>query len=161
MAIEVEVKGGEQLARLFFSAPLRMRQGIALALKIATRDIRGEAIRGKEFRTRTGALERSVSQRVDEQRLEGEVYLDPKIARYGKWVHDGWERKKPIIPLAPRRALHFVVNGQNIFASKVTKPAKFAGDQFLTRAFEKKLPAVTELLAQAGARAILSEKGVK
>lgn len=159
MAVEIEVKGGEALARLFFSAPVRMRRGIALALKIATRDIRGEAIRGKWFRTRTGALERSVTQRVDEVGLEGEVYLDSKIARYGKFVHDGWERRKPIVPLSPRRALHWVSGGQNFFASKVSKPAKFAGDPFLTRAFESKLPAVRELLANAGARAILSEKG--
>jgi hypothetical protein len=113
------------------------------------------------FRTRTGALERSVSSEagIVGGEVVGRVFLNAKTAPYATMVHNGWKRDKPIIPKEPRRALHWVAGGMNVFRSRVDKPAAYAGDPFLFQAFDTKLDETTAALAAVSVKAIVEKLG--
>jgi hypothetical protein len=89
----------------------------------------------------------------------GRVFLNSTKAPYAAFVHNGWRREKPIIPKEPRRALHWVIGGQNIFRARVDKPAAYAGDPFLYRAWDAKLDDTQRALETASVRAIVEKLG--
>jgi len=156
----IEVVGAAGLAATLIGAPKRMQEGQRVAVAIAMREVRAQAISDHDFSNRTGALQRSVSAEagIVGGVVTGRVWLNSNIAPYAKWVHDGWKRTADIIPKAPRRALHFVIGGANIFCSRVKKAASYGGDPFLFDAWEAKLDETQKLLANASVRAIVEKE---
>jgi hypothetical protein len=159
----VEVIGAAALAKGLQGSPQAMREGQRLAMALAMREVRAEAITNHRFTTRTGALERSVTSEagIVGGEVVGRVFLNSGIAPYAAAVHNGWRREKPIIPKEPRRALHWVAGGQNIFRARVDKPASYKGDPFLFRAWEAKLEETKSALGAASIQAIAAEIGGK
>lgn len=157
----IEVIGAQALARGLQESPQAMREGQRLAIAIAMREVRAEAVQNHRFTTRTGALERSVTSEagIVGNEVVGRVFLNSQTAPYAAAVHNGWRREKPIIAKEPRRALHWVVGGQNIFRARVNKPAAYRGDPFLFRAWETKLDDTQQALEAASVRAIVETIG--
>ncbi len=157
----IEVIGAQALARGLQESPQAMREGQRLAIAIAMREVRAEAVQNHRFTTRTGALERSVTSEagIVGDEVVGRVFLNSKIAPYARYVHFPWTREEPIIPKEPRRALHWVAGGKNFFRARVDKVAHYAGDPFLYDAWETKLDDTQQALEAASVRAIVETIG--
>jgi hypothetical protein len=161
MAEGIEIIGLDAVAQGLLGAAQKMQEGQRVAMAIAMREVKAEAVMNHGFRTRTGALERSVTSEagIVGGEVVGRVFLNSKVAPYARYVHFPWTRDKPIIPKEPRRALHWVVGGANIFRARVDKVAHYDGDPFLYDAFEAKLDETTAALAAASVKAIVEKLG--
>jgi hypothetical protein len=67
--------------------PDKVKDSVKDALKDITKDIQDYARSHHRFKRQTGALQDSVQTYVGE--MTGEVFLDPSIADYGIYVHEG------------------------------------------------------------------------
>lgn len=159
----IEVTGLARVAQRLIDSAQAVQEGQRVAIAIAMREVKAEAVMNHNFKSRTGAagLEGSVTSEagIIGGEVVGRVFLNSKIAPYAAYVHNGWKRTKPIIPKEPRRFLHFVSGGKNFFRSRVDKPAAYAGDPFLYRAWETKLDETTNALAAASVKAIVEKLG--
>ncbi len=163
MAEGIEIIGLQGVAQALQDSPEAMREGQRVAMAIAMREVRAEAIMNHNFKTRHGAagLEGSVTSEsgIVGGEVVGRVFLNSKHSHYASYVHNGWKRTKPIIPKEPRRARHWVVGNVNFFRARVDKGASYAGDPFLFRAFDTKLDETTAALAAVSVKAIVEKLG--
>lgn len=108
------------------------------ALTKSLKAIQEDARAAIEFRRRSGKLSDSVRYEINEH--SGEVFLDTSIAPYAVDFHEGTGIAGPSgqaidIRAMGSRALHWVDNGQDFFATRVINPG-FEGDPFLTESME-------------------------
>lgn len=157
----IQVIGAQSVAQALQSAAGVVTEAQRVAMAIAMREIRAQAITNHRFKTRTARLQNSVTSEsgIVGNELVGRVFLNEKVAPYARFVHNGWVREKPILPKGARRALHWVSGGQNIFRARVDKGAKYAGDPFLFEAFDAKLEDTEQALSRASVRAIVEKLG--
>lgn len=106
MQLHLEVDATRLLEALLrfpdeLAAEMRPQMGEALA-KVATRAVqvhdynyRRTPSSPRSPRTGSGMLARSVQIYVDPSGLVGEVFLDPGIAAYGRYVHGGFKSWAP------------------------------------------------------------------
>ena len=72
----------------------KMETALRKELKQQITEIQSTARKEHRYKTRTGQLEKSVSTKIEDNGLVGEVGLDDSIADYGKYVvqgHGTWE----------------------------------------------------------------------
>jgi Bacteriophage protein of unknown function (DUF646). len=67
----------------------KMEQALRKELKNQLTEIQLQAQKTHRYQTRTGMLEKSVTTKVEDNGLVGEVGLDDSIADYGRYVVEG------------------------------------------------------------------------
>lgn len=158
-------------------APRGVKKYVRRALLESCRAIR-ETARERtthKFLSKTGALERAISYRVERTVMEGIVYIDEKVAPYGKYVHEPTgiygpkHRKYDIFPknkkclrwatfiggekeitptsYANMRRGKYRRGSEFLFSKYVRHPGSKA-DQFLYNAAEKNRKKVNEILTK-------------
>jgi hypothetical protein len=157
----IQVIGAQSLAQALKSCAGVVSEAQRVAMAIAMREVREQAIMNHRYTARKHFLEKSVTSEsgIVGNDLIGRVFLNEKVAPYARFVHNGWVRNKPIVPKSPRRALAWTAGGLNIVRARVDKGAKYAGDPFLFDAFDAKLQATEETLSRASVRAIVEKLG--
>lgn len=118
---------------------------IRLAVKESAFEVQEEARANHLFKTRTGALERSIEVDFNNGGTEGVVYLDTAVARYGPFVHEG--TKPHLILPRNRKVLRWSVNGRFIFSKKARHPGT-KKDQFLYKALYRKREDIKNIFLQ-------------
>ena len=71
--------------------PAAARNAVVRELGQGMAGIQIDARQHHRFKTQTGALERSVLSEVDPIKLQGTVWLEDGVARYGKYIHRGFK----------------------------------------------------------------------
>ena len=79
----------QAIATAFEKSPDITSTYIRQALLESCRLVQHEARYHHRFTARTGALERAITYRVKKAATEGVIYIDDKVAPYGKFVHTG------------------------------------------------------------------------
>lgn len=122
----------------------RIRQ----AVKASTIDVRETAQEQHRFTSRTGNLEKAIDYQISNSGMQGVVFLDNDIAKYGPFVHEG----TPAHVINPRfkKVLRFVPRGGNgfVFARRVFHPGT-KSDPFLYDAINRKRGDVYATFAKA------------
>lgn len=136
--------------------PERLESELRLAVKKGSRDLQREARQKHDFKTRTGALERSVQFVFDQKKIRSDLFLNTAVAKYAAAVHDG--SKPHIIQPNQRKALRFVKNSNFIFAKMVRHPG-YKGDPFLFDAFDKKGGLIAEQIAKSATKLEVFKNG--
>ncbi|MBP2629886.1 MAG: hypothetical protein H6Q70_514 [Firmicutes bacterium] len=158
--------------------PRTFEKNMRLGMKESTRSVKDLAVMRHKFISRTGALIRSITDETifsDESKVEGRVYIDEKIAPYGKWVHEG-TRPHDIVPTKKQclrwawfvgtgggevtpnmyrnlRTTGFTSNSAEfVFAKKVHHPGTKA-DMFIREAGMLKREYINEVFANYSMRA--------
>ena len=109
----------------------RIRQ----AVKASTIDVRETAQEQHRFTSRTGNLEKAIDYQISNSGMQGVVFLDNDVAKYGPFVHE---------------VLRFVPRGGNgfVFARRVFHPGT-KSDPFLYDAINRKRGDVYATFAKA------------
>ena len=122
----------------------RIRQ----AVKASTIDVRETAQEQHRFTSRTGNLEKAIDYQISNSGMQGVVFLDSDVAKYGPFVHEG----TPAHVINPRfkKVLRFIPRGGNgfVFARRVFHPGT-APDPFLYDAIDRKRGDVYATFAKA------------
>lgn len=122
----------------------RIRQ----AVKASTIDVRETAQEQHRFTSRTGNLEKAIDYQISNSGMQGVIFLDIDVAKYGPFVHEG----TPAHVINPRfkKVLRFVPRGGNgfVFARRVFHPGT-KSDPFLYEALERKRGDVFSIFAKA------------
>ena len=122
----------------------RIRQ----AVKVSTIDVRETAQEQHRFTSRTGNLEKAIDYQISNSGMQGVIFLDIDVAKYGPFVHEG----TPAHVINPRfkKVLRFVPRGGNgfVFARRVFHPGT-KSDPFLYEALERKRGDVFSIFAKA------------
>lgn len=121
----------------------RIRQ----AVKASTIDVRETAQEQHRFTSRTGNLEKAIDYQISNSGMQGVVFLDIDVAKYGPFVHEG----TPAHVINPRfkKVLRFVPRGGNgfVFTRRVFHPGT-APDPFLYNALENNIPNIINIFSQ-------------
>lgn len=127
----------ENLIKAFEKAPKRTLRELRRGLKESCSAVQLAAKRKHRFKARTGALNRAVRYYVDDEELEGLVYLDDIAAPYAYFVHAGTE-PHDIFPNT-RKALRFRRKYARHFTfAKHVKHPGTQEDEFLYNAADAK-----------------------
>lgn len=91
MDIKYQFRNTKQVENLVKKAPGMFQKNMLIAAKVATRDIQKTARAKHFFRSRTGHLEMAIETEVanTDQGVIGVVFINDKVATYGKFVHTG------------------------------------------------------------------------
>ena len=127
------------------------------AVKSATNDVANYAKNHHQFRSRTGMLERSITNILSQDGLKGWVTIDRTLAPYGYWVHQGIQQSYTIVPRT-KKALRWVDGNEFAFSKRVTIPQR-DGDPFLfdalkaqethiTKVFDERIEAALKEIAE-------------
>ena len=86
---------------------------ICQAVKASTIEVRDTAQEKHRFTSRTGNLEKAVDYRISNSGMQGVVFIDSDVAKYGPFVHAG----TPAHVIRPhfKKILRFVPQGGNGF----------------------------------------------
>lgn len=76
-------------------APREFTKEVRKEMKQSMEDVAARANMFHRFTTRSGNLERSVKTKVSNSGFTGTIRLEPGIASYGKYIHEGFKRWKP------------------------------------------------------------------
>ena len=120
---------------------------ICQAVKASTIEVRDTAQEKHRFTSRTGNLEKAVDYRISNSGMQGVVFIDSDVAKYGPFVHAG----TPAHVIRPhfKKILRFVPQGGNgfIFARKVVHPGT-APDPFLYEALQNNVSNITSIFSR-------------
>lgn len=156
--MDIKVKFDAQaVAAAFEKSPDVTLTYIRRALLESCRLVQHDARYNHRFTARTGALERAITYRVRKSAIEGVIYIDDKIAPYGKFVHTG-TRPHDIYP-KNKKSLRWAGNSSFIFARHVRHPGT-KPDEFLYKAADKNRQKINDIFKRKTAEA-LQEIGVK
>lgn len=124
----------------------RLRQ----ALKESASEVQEQARSHHRHIERTGRLERAIDD-IYPSPFSTVVYIDDKKAKYGKWVHEGYQE----FDIYPKRKkwLRWKTPQGYAFAKKVHHPG-WAKDQFLYDAFKAKRDEIREIFEWYTERAV-------
>jgi hypothetical protein len=156
VTIDIDAK---KLLAAFAAAPDKTRQEMALAMKMAVRDVAESARRNHRFTSRGGQLERSIEGKLESSEpLIGSVSAGGDGAGYARAIHDGsglWGPKRERYPIVPvhRKALRWVGGNRFMFAKKVMHPG-VKPDPFLTNAVSTEIPNIQKLFGNAIEKAL-------
>jgi HK97 gp10 family phage protein len=156
MDISIQIEGLDRVIDAVRKAPEVVREVVDVAVLEAAGIVQEEAQNHHRFKTRDGALERSVTVR-DSGSASAEVFLDEGVARYAPFVHEG-TRPHKIFPVN-RKALRFVSRGGAFaFARSISHPGT-KPDRFLYEASDRKQGEVQARI-QSGVDAAIQEAGL-
>jgi hypothetical protein len=118
------------------------RRGEKRATEILREYVRSNMLSGQVLKKRTGAAHGSIKTRMTDD--GGEVYVDDKEAPYLRFHEFGVAKSWTITPKRAK-ALRFEVNGEVVFARRVTHPG-LKVRSFLRRGLrEARLPILTAI----------------
>jgi hypothetical protein len=106
----------EKLSKAFEKIPLVAARELRSELNKGLRAIQIDARLHHRFKPHSNQLEKSIQEDVSPSGLEGKVWLEESVAKYGKWVHDGTPPHK-IYP-KNKAALAFVKGGTMFLVPK-------------------------------------------
>ena len=134
--INIQIRGDRELIARFDALPEKMRhalkaktQTLAYALQ---RKVVSEKLSGQVLKRVTGALARSIDQRVEEQgsAVKGFVFSSGDVKYAG--IHEFGGKTPPHVILPVKaKALAFMMGGKQVFAKRVNHP----GSQMPERSF--------------------------
>lgn len=156
MELSVRFVGLDQLIDAVRKAPDAVREVLDVSVLEAAEIIREDAQSVHRYKTRFGALDRSVIARQTGP-AQAEIRLDSAIAPYAVYVHEG--TRAHVIEPVKRKALWFETRGGTFrFARGVEHPGTKA-DRFLYESAERNRARV-ESRIQAGVNAAIQEAGL-
>ncbi len=119
----------------------RTRLEVENVMKRGTKDVRREAV--QRVAKRSGKLKKSLKTRFRASKCEGQVYTKvpyAHILEYGAKGHEIKARNK--------KALHFMQNGEHVFAQKVKVP-RFLARPYLKPAYDYVVPDIIMKIRKA------------
>lgn len=138
MKIDIDTTGIDNFAKRLKDRADGLRKNVYATLNNWGSDVQIQARQVHKFQTISGALERSVSKKMrNEKNPRVYLYLDRSLANYGKFIHEG--TKDHEIAPKTKKALRFV-GGDGFYFTKGHKVKGIKADPFLKNAIEKKMP---------------------
>lgn len=151
--VEVRVVNAEMIAirltKKEAKAKDALRRGILRALVDTTRYIKEDLLSGQVLKNQTGNLRRAVFFKMSGD--EGRIAVG-KEAPYGKLHEYGVDHSWEIRPRR-RKALSFEVNGERVFARRVTHPG-LKERSFMRRAIRDRRETIVAMIREEIARAV-------
>ena len=148
MDVKVQIDAAK-LLQAAEKAPAATLKEMRRALREACVAVQFTARTEHKFRAHTGALERAITYRVEQMKLEGIVFIDESVAKYGKYVHEPTglfgpgHAKYPITP-KHKKALRWTKNGEFVYFKRVMHPGS-PEDRFLYKAVERNRARIDEI----------------
>lgn len=94
MHLEVKIDVQRVLTAML-KAPEAFTKEVRVEMKREMTAIQEDARLHHRFTTRSGNLDRSVSTRVTRSGFSGKTFLNDRLAKYGKFIHNGTRKLKP------------------------------------------------------------------
>lgn len=167
MQLKVEIKRLKELLAAFETAPKATKDAMRKALKQSLIAVQRRARREHNFRSRTGALERSVNYEItSEWPPVGRVWLDNSAGisawgvPYGVFVHEG-TRPHRITPVKKKTLRWLSGNGRFFYFSKRVWHPGTKPDPFIYKAAENETANINDIFDRRINKALedLSQRG--
>ena len=127
------------------------RRNLRLAVEASTIEVATTAKMQHRYKQQNGRLKDAVQTTINDNGMEGRVYLDGNIAPYAVFIHEGI-RPHDIFPKR-RKVLRWVDGNKFLFAKRVRFPG-WAADPFLYDALESNEKTIVSIFDRYTERAL-------
>lgn len=95
MGLTLEIRNVDKVVGMFLRFPDEVARFVRPAMGEAMANVATRAALTHRYITRSGMLDRSIQSEVDATGFVGRVYLEPGIAAYGQYIHEGFKSWAP------------------------------------------------------------------
>ena len=127
------------------------RRNLRLAVEASAIEVATTAKMQHRYKQQNGRLKDAVQTAINDDGMEGRVYLDGNIAPYAVFIHEGI-KPHDIFPKR-RKALRWVDGNKFLFAKRVHFPG-WAADQFVYDALESNQETIVGIFDRYAERAL-------
>lgn len=149
MQLKIDIDTKRVLAALL-KAPEIFTREIRVEMKKEMTAIQRDARANHRYTSRSGNLDRSIDTEVSGSGFSGRVFLNERVAKYGKYVHSGTgiygPRRRMIKPVSKKFLKFTGQDGRDVFAREVKGQRP---DPFLFRAFDRRRRILTANINKA------------